>query len=137
MEDVSKARRVSLTVIVIAAVVIGLVLAIVWRRGGTLDGSVEFLSRWFFAVFCTAYALAQLRVFFLRKNREARLAAGVPLAVFGFFMVVWFVLAAAAIVYGFQGGDGWWETGAWVTIVAVICVQLLVLGGLAQRADRP
>lgn len=136
MESVSKARRLSLTIMVIAAVIIGLVLAIVWRRSSALDGTLEFVSRWFFAVFCTVYALAQLRVFVLRKKREARLAAQVPVSVFGFFMVLWFVLAVAAIVYGIQGGDGWWETGAWVTIVAVTCVQLLVLGGLAQRTDR-
>jgi len=137
MEDASKARQLSLTIIVIAAVIIGLVLALLWRRGGTLDGSLELVRRWFFAVFCMAYALAQLRVFVLRKKREARLAAGVPLSAFGFFMVVWFVLAVVAIVYGLRGGEGWWETGAWVTIVAVICVQLLVLGGLAQRNHRP
>lgn len=137
MEDASKARQLSLTIIVIAAVIIGLVLALLWRRGGGLDGSIEFARRWFFAAFCMAYALTQLRVFVLRKKREARLAAGVPVSAFGFFMIVWFVLAVASIAYGLRGGDGWWETGAWVTIVAVICVQLLVLGGLAQRTGRP
>jgi hypothetical protein len=135
MDSVSRARQLSLTIGVIAAVILALVLAIVWRRGGALEGMTDFLSRWFFAAFCTVYALAQLRVFVLRKKREARLAAEVPLSVFGFFMVLWFVLALAATFYGVRGGDGWWETFGWVTIVAVICVQLLVLGGLARRTD--
>ncbi len=135
MEDASRRRQISLTILVIAAVIVGLVLAIVWRTSGALDGAVEFLSRWFFAVFCTLYALAQLRVCVVRCRREARLASGIPLSAFAFFTALWFVLAAAAIVYGLQGGDGWMETAAWVTIVGVICVQLVVLGRFAQRAS--
>lgn len=135
MGNVSKARQLSLTILVIAAVILALVLAIVWRRGGAAEGMTDLLSRWFFAVFCTVYALAQLRVYVLRKRRAARVAADVPLSVFGFFMGLWFALAMAAIVYGIQGGDGWWETFGWVTIVAVICVQLLVLGGLTRRTN--
>lgn len=135
MEGVSKGRQLSLTVAVIAAVIVGLVLAVIWRTGGALDPAVDFLGRWFFAVFCTVYALTQLRVYVLRRKREARVAAGVPTSVFGYFTALWFVLAAAAVVYGIRGGDGWWETAAWVTIVALICIQLFVLGRLVHRAD--
>ncbi len=135
MQSVSKGRQLSLTIAVLAAVVIGLVLAIVWRTGGALDGAVEFLGRWFFAVFCLVYALAQLRVYVRRRKREARLATGVPLSAFGYFTALWFALALAAIVYGIRGGDGWRETAAWVTIVVVICVQQFVLGRLVRRAD--
>lgn len=135
MESVDKRRQLSLTIVVIAAVILGLVLAIVWRMSGTLEGAVEFLSRWFFAVFCTLYALAQLRVCLVRRRHEARVATGVPLSTFGFFTALWFVLALAAIVYGVQGGDGWLETAAWVTIVVVICVQQFVLGRLIKRTQ--
>ena len=135
MEEVSKSRQLSLTIAVIAAVVIGLVLAIVWRTGGAIDVAVEFLGRWFFAIFCTVYAVAQLRVYVLRRKHEARLATGVPLSAFGFFTVLWFALALAAVLYGIHGGDGWRETAAWVTIVAVICIQQFVLGRLVHRAD--
>lgn len=135
MDKVSKTRQLSLTIIVIAAVILALVLAIVWRRGGAPEEMTDLMGRWFFAVFCTVYALAQLRVYVLRRRRAARVAADVPLSAFGFFTGLWFVLALAAIVYGIRGGGGWWETFGWVTIVAVICVQLLVLGGLARRTD--
>lgn len=135
MESVSKSRQVTLTVAVIAAVIIGLVVAIIWRTGGALDGAIEFLGRWFFAVFCTVYAVTQLRVYVLRRKREARLASGVPLSAFGYFTALWFALAVAATVYGIRGGDGWREAAAWVTIVVVICVQQFVLGRLIQRAE--
>jgi hypothetical protein len=135
MESVSKGRQLSLKIAVIAAVIVGLVLAIVWRTGGALDVAIEFLGRWFFTIFCTVYAIAQLRVYVLRRKREARLATGVPLSAFGFFTALWFALALAAFVYGIRGGDGWRETAAWVTIVAVICIQQFVLGRLVRRAE--
>ncbi|MGD8698295.1 MAG: hypothetical protein PVJ43_03330 [Gemmatimonadales bacterium] len=135
MDNVTKGRQLSVTIAVIAAVIAGLVMAVVWRTGGALDTAVDFLGRWFFAVFCTVYALTQLRVYILRRKQEARVAAGVPPSAFGYFTVLWFVLAAAAVVYGIRGGGGWWETAAWVTIVAVICIQLFVLGRLIHRAN--
>jgi hypothetical protein len=135
MGSASKGRQLYLTIAVIAAVIIGLVAAIVWRTGGALDGAVEFLGRWFFAVFCTVYALAQMRVYVLRRKHGARLATGVPLSAFGYFMALWFALALAATVYAIMGGDGWRETAAWVTIVIVICVQQFVLGRLVRRSD--
>ncbi len=135
MENANRRRQISLTIIVIGAVIVGLVLAMVWRTSGALDGAVEFLSRWFFAVFCTLYALAQLRVCVVRCRGGARLESSIPLSAFAFFTALWFVLAIAAIVYGLQGGDSWMETAGWVTIVGVICIQLIVLGRFAQRAN--
>lgn len=132
---VSKRRETALTVAVLAAVILVLALAIVVQRGNQLDVAVEFLSRWFFAVFCTAYALAQARVYFLRKSQQVRVAMDMPVSPFGFFTVLWFALAVASVVYGVRGGDGWLEVAAWITIVLVICVQQLVLGRLQRRSS--
>ncbi len=60
---------------------------------------------------------------------------GVPLAAHAVFTVIWAVLAVAAIVYGILDVGGLYEAVGWVTIVLMICIQLIVLGRLDQRVQ--
>lgn len=131
----SKRRQTGLIVLVLLAVVMGLVLALLIPAGGALETVMNVLRRWFFAVFCTLYALAHARVYVVRRHRGARVARDVPVSAFGFFTAVWFALAAAAVVYGILEPAGWWETAAWVTIVLVICIEMIVLGTLYRRSE--
>jgi hypothetical protein len=122
--------------LVVLAIIAALAVAITVQGTTALDSAITYLARWFFAIFCTLFALAQARVYYVRRRRQARLATDVPLSAFGFFTFLWFLLSAAAIIYGINGAGGWWETAAWVTVVLVICVQLAVLGGLEQRTHK-
>lgn len=128
-------RQVLLTLLIITAVIAGLALAIIVPAGVGLDAAVDFLSRWFFAFFCTLFALVQARVYQIRRRHAARLAREIPAGAFGLFTLLWLVLAVAAVVYGILDLEGWWEVAAWATVVVVICVQLLVLGGLQRRSE--
>jgi hypothetical protein len=111
------------------------VLALLIPAAGALETVMNVLRRWFFAAFCTLYALVQARVYVVRRRREARVARDVPISAFGFFTAVWFALAVAAVVYGILEPAGWWETAAWVTIVLVICIEMIVLGRLYRRSE--
>jgi hypothetical protein len=129
-------QRNYLTAAVMAGVFVVLVGAFFIRAEGALEATTAFLSRWFFAIFCTIFSLAQVRVYGMRRRRQARVASHVPSGAFGLFTVLWLVMAIAAIVYGVTGVDGWWEIAAWAVLVVVICVQLIVLGGLEEKAKR-
>lgn len=133
-------RQIGVTALVIVAVLAALVLAVMaYPVGGPPEGMVAvvlaFARRWFFAIFSTAFALVQFRVYLVRRRQEALLASHVPVSAFGLFTALWFVLAIAAIAYGVLQPDGWWEAAGWVTLGVVISVQLIVLGGLEQRSD--
>jgi fatty acid desaturase len=119
-----------LTAFVLLAVVAGLVLAIAIPASGSLDSIVNFMGRWFFAIFCTLFAVVQLRVYATRRHEEAHIAPYLPVSVFGVFSFIWVALAVAAIAYGYFAPSGWWEKAGWVVIVSVICVELFVLGKL-------
>jgi hypothetical protein len=41
----------------------------------------------------------------------------------------------AAVIYGVLNVGGLYETTGWVTIVLMICIQLIVLGRLDQRVQ--
>ncbi len=116
----------------------GSVLAFLTQPGGWTDAMLEVAGSWFFAVFCTLYAIVQGRVYFMFRRRMASedsetVATDVPVSAHGYFTIVWAALALAAIAYGIAGIGGWRETAAWVTILLVICIQLLVLGKLDRR----
>jgi len=128
---VSRQQQKSLPYIVVLVVIAIVVLGLLLPTSGALEPVEVFLRRWFFAIFCTLYALAQARVYRMRRRQQARVAVHMRVFTFGFFMALWFVLAAAAVVFGIVGPGGWWETAAWVTVGLVICVQLIVLGRLA------
>lgn len=130
--DKSTRNPTGLTVFVLLAVVAGLVLAIAIPASGTLDAVVDFMGRWFFAIFCTLFAVVQLRVYAMRRHEEVHIAPNLPVSVFGVFAFIWVALALAAIAYGFFAPGGWWEKAAWVVVVSVICVELLVLGKLVR-----
>lgn len=135
--DKSTRNPTGLTVFVLLAVVAGLVLAIAIPASGTLDAVVDFMSRWFFAIFCTLFAVVQLRVYVTRRHEEVHIAPYLPVSVFGVFAFIWVALALAAIAYGFFAPGGWWEKAAWVVVVSVICVELFVLGKLIRaRSDQ-
>jgi hypothetical protein len=124
-----------LTVFVLLAVVAGLVLAILIPASGNLDFVMGFLRRWFFAIFCTLYALTQARVYMLRRHDLAQVGPAMPVSAFGIFTAVWIALAVAAIVYGILEPTGWWEAAGWVVVILVICLELLVLGKLYRRSE--
>ena len=126
-----------LTALVLSAVVVGLVLAMAIPASGSLDPVVEFLGRWFFAIFCTLFAIVQLRVYVTRRHEEAHIAPYLPVSVFGVFAFIWVALALAAIVYGYFAPGGWWEKAGWVIIVSVICVELFLLGRLVGKRATP
>jgi hypothetical protein len=129
-------RKKPLTFILPAVVVVGLVLAILIPVSGATQTVTEIVARWFFAVFCTLYAVVQGRLYFkFRRKEKAEAYVGVPLAAHAVFTVIWAVLAVAAIVYGILGVRGLYETAGWVTIVLLICIQLIVLGRLDQRVQ--
>jgi len=100
---------------------------------GTLDTVVVFLGRWFFAIFCTLFAIVQLRVYVTRRHEEAHIAPYLPVSVFGVFAFIWVALAIAAVAYGYFAPGGWWEKAGWVVIVSVICVELFLLGRLVGK----
>lgn len=135
--DKSARNPTGLTVFVLLAVVAGLVLAIAIPASGNVDTLVEFMGRWFFAIFCTLFAIVQLRVYATRRHEEVHIAPHLPVSVFGVFAFIWVALAITAIAYGYFAPGGWWEKAAWVVIVSVICVELFVLGKLVRaRADQ-
>lgn len=130
------ARKGPLAFILPAVVVVGLVLAILIPVSGATQTVTEIVARWFFAVFCTLYAVVQGRLYFkFRRQEKAEVYVGVPLAAYATFTVIWAVLAVAAIVYGILDVGGLYETAGWVTIVLMICIQLIVLGRLDQRVQ--
>jgi hypothetical protein len=133
--NVSEVRKRSLVVIVLALVIAGLVLGIIISTSDAMEPAVRLINRWFFAVFCVLFAIAQLRVYQVRRRQRARLATHVPLAVFGTFAAVWLLLALGSLIYGAVGLGGSWETAGWITIVLVICIQQLVLGRLTRGAE--
>jgi len=133
--DEGRRSATGLTVFVLLAVVAGLVLAILVPASGGLESAMGFLRRWFFAIFCTLYALTQARVYMLRRHDAAQLGRGMPVSAFGIFTAIWIALAIAAIAYGILEPSGWWETAAWVVVVVVICVELVVLGKLYRRSE--
>ena len=100
--------------------------------GDVLDAVSGFVRRWFFAVFCTVFAIAQGRVYFMRSRKRARLARHVPASLFAVFAGVWGILAAAGLAYGILEPGGYWEVAGWITVTLVICVQLFTLGGIEQ-----
>jgi hypothetical protein len=129
-------RKKSLTFILPAAVVVGLVLAILVPVSGATETVTEIVARWFFAVFCTLYAAVQARLYMkFRRQERAEAYVGVPIGAYAVFTVIWAVLAVAAIIYGILDVGGLYETAGWVTIVLMICVQLIVLGKLDQRVQ--
>jgi uncharacterized membrane protein len=130
------ARKKTLTFILPAVVVAGLVLAILIPVSGATETVTEIVARWFFAVFCTLYAVVQGRLYFkFRRRDKAEAYVGVPIGAYAAFTVIWVVLAVAAIVYGILDVGGLYETAGWVTIVLMICVQLIVLGRLDRRVQ--
>ncbi len=136
-QEKSTRSPTGLTVVVLLAVVIGLVLAIAIPASGRLDAVVEFIGRWFFAIFCTLFAVVQLRVYVARRHEEVHVAPYLPVSVFGVFAFVWVVLAVAAIAYGVLSPGGWWEKAGWVVIVSVVCIELFVLGRLVHARSKP
>ena len=132
----NEARKKHLTFILPAAAVGLLVLAILIPVSGATETVTEAVSRWFFAVFCTLYAVVQGRVYLRFRQREKNGAyVGVPIGAYAVFTVIWLVLAVAAIVYGVLNVRGLYETAGWVTIVLMICIQLIVLGQLDTRVQ--
>ncbi len=129
-------RKKPLTFILPAVVVVGLVLAILIPVSGATETVTDIVARWFFAVFCTLYAAVQGRLYFkFRRAEKAERYVGVPIGAYAAFTVIWAVLAVAAIIYGVLNVGGLYETGGWVTIVLMICIQLIVLGRLDQRVQ--
>ncbi|UCC48842.1 MAG: hypothetical protein JSV41_01335 [Gemmatimonadota bacterium] len=131
----STQRQKTLPFIVVLVAIAVLALGIVLPTSGALEPMEGFVRRWFFAVFCTLYAMAQARVYRMRRRRQARVASDMPVFSFGFFMLLWFVLAVAAVIYGIVGPGGRWETAAWVTVGLVVSVQLVILGRLQRRTE--
>lgn len=131
----STRRQKTLPFIVVLVAIAVLVLGIVLPTSGALEPMEGFVRRWFFAVFCTLYALAQARVYRMRRRQKARVASDMPVFSFGFFTVLWSILAVAAVVYGIVGPRGWWEAAAWVTVGLVVCIQLIILGSLERRTE--
>jgi hypothetical protein len=130
-----KRSATGLTVFVLLAVVAGLVLAILVPASGNFESIMGLLRRWFFAIFCTLYALTQARVYMLRRHDEAHVGRRMPVSAFGIFTAVWIGLAIAAIAYGILEPTGWWEKAAWVVVVSVICLEMVVLGKLYRRSE--
>ncbi len=129
-----------LALLVFGAVVSGMVAAVLllnFGATGVVEAVSGFVTRWFFAVFCVVFAIAQARVYLIRRREEARVARHVPAGPFGLFTVVWMVLAGAGIVYGIVEPGHYWEIAGWITITLVVCSQLFVLGGIEQsfRSD--
>lgn len=132
----TKKTQRTLALLVFGAVVSGMAGAVLlfnFGATGFLDAVSGFVSRWFFTVFCTVFAVAQARVYVARRRREARLARHVPASLFALFTALWAVLAVAGLVYGIVEPGRSWEVAGWITITVVICVQLFVLGGLERR----
>ncbi|UCC85240.1 MAG: hypothetical protein JSW46_10135 [Gemmatimonadota bacterium] len=130
------ARKKPLTFILPAVVVAGLVLAILIPVSGVTETVTDLVARWFFAVFCTLYVGVQGRLYIkFRQAEKAEAYVGVPIGAYAAFTVIWAVLAVAAIVYGVLDVRGTYETAGWVTIVLMICIQLIVLGRLDQRVQ--
>ncbi len=132
---VSEARKRSLVAAVLALVILGMIVGVIIATSETMEPLVRMINRWFFALFCTLFAVAQLRVYQVRRRQQARLAAHVPVSAFGFFAMVWVVLAIASLLYGAVGPGRSWETAGWITIVLVIVVQQLVLGKLTRGSE--
>ncbi|MGD2153757.1 MAG: hypothetical protein PVG79_10865 [Gemmatimonadales bacterium] len=129
-------RKKPLTFILPAVVVVGLVLAILIPVSGAMETVTDIVARWFFAVFCTLYAVVQGRLYFkFRRQEKAEAYVGVPLGAYAVFTLIWVALAVAAIVYGILDAGGTYETAGWVTIGLMICIQLIVLGKLDQRVQ--
>jgi len=129
-------RKKPLTFILPAVVVVGLVLAILIPVSGAMQTVTNVVARWFFAVFCTLYAVVQGRLYLkFRRQEKAEAYVGVPLGAYAAFTVIWAALAVAAIVYGILDAGGTYETAGWVTIALMICIQLIVLGKLDQRVQ--
>ena len=132
----SEGAKKPLTFILPAVVVAGLVVAILIPVSGATETVTEIVARWFFAVFCTLYAVVQGRLYFkFRRQEQAEAYVGVPIGAYAAFTVIWAALAVAAIAYGIFDVDGLYETAGWVTIVLMICIQLSVLGRLDQRVQ--
>ncbi|NIN73386.1 MAG: hypothetical protein GTO46_15970 [Gemmatimonadetes bacterium] len=130
------ARIKPLTFILPAVVVVGLVVAILIPVSGLTQTVTQLVARWFFAVFCTLYAVVQGRLYLkFRRAERAEAYVGVPIGAYAAFTVVWAVLAVAAILYGVFDVGGMYEAAGWVTIVLMICMQLIVLGRLDQRVQ--
>ncbi len=130
------ARKRPLVFILPAVVVAGLVLAILVPVSGATETVTRVVARWFFAVFCTLYAVVQGRLYFkFRRQELAEAYVGVPTGAYAAFTVVWAVLAVAAIIYGILDIGGLYETAGWVTVVLMICIQLIVLGHLDKRVQ--
>ena len=130
------AGKKPLTFILPAVVVAGLVLAILIPVSGATQTVTEIVARWFFAVFCTLYAVVQGRLYLrFRRQELAEEYVGVPVGAYAVFTAIWSVLAVAAIVYGILDVGGLYETAGWVTIVLMICIQMIVLGRLDQRVQ--
>jgi hypothetical protein len=130
------ARKKPLAFILPAVVVAGLVLAILIPVSGATETVTAIVARWFFAVFCTLYAAVQGRLYLkFRRAEQAEAYVGVPIGAYAAFTVIWAVLAVAAIIYGVLDIGGLYETAGWVTIVLMICIQLIVLGRLDQRVQ--
>ncbi len=130
------ARSKPLTFILPAVVVVGLVVAILIPVSGATETVTGIVARWFFAVFCTLYAAVQGRLYLkFRQAEKAEAYVGVPIGAYAAFTVVWALLAVAAILYGILNMGGLYETAGWVTIVLMICIQLIVLGRLDQRVQ--
>lgn len=132
-----KRRQRVLGLLVFGAVISGMAAAVLvfnLGAGNVLDVVSGFVRRWFFGVFCTVFAIAQGRVYFMRSREEARVARHVPASPFAIFAVVWGVLAVAGVVYGILEPGGYWEVAGWITVTLAICVQLFLLGGIEQHA---
>jgi hypothetical protein len=130
------ARIKPLTFILPAIVVVGLVVAILVPVSGATETVTNVVARWFFAVFCTLYAVVQGRLYLkFRRQEKAEAYVGVPIGAYAAFTVVWAVLAVAAILYGVLDVGSMYETVGWVTIVLMICIQLIVLGRLDRRVQ--
>jgi hypothetical protein len=128
--------KIPLSWILPAVVVVGLVVAVLIPVTGATEAVTEIVTRWFFAVFCTLYAIVQGRLYFrFRRRRRAGAYVGVPIAAHAVFTVIWAALAVAAVVYGILGVSRLVQTIGWVTIVLMICIQLIVLGRLDQRVQ--
>ncbi|UCF21461.1 MAG: hypothetical protein JSU87_08780 [Gemmatimonadota bacterium] len=132
---VSEARKRSLIAIVLALVVVGLILGVIISTSDTMEPVVKLVNRWFFALFCSLFAIAQLRVYQVRRRQQARLATHVPVAAFGIFAAIWVLLAIVSFLYGAVGLGRSWETAGWITIVLIICIQQLVLGKLTRSSE--
>lgn len=109
------------------------VLLLNFGATGVVDAVSGFVTRWFFAVFCVVFAIAQARVYLIRRREEARVARYVPASPFAIFTAVWSILAAAGVIYGIVEPGHYWEIAGWVVITLVVCAQLFVLGGIEQR----